>query len=262
MWFSCLPWYDLAELRDATDSLWQRVAGHLEALGIEGAPQELDRSIPYEQQWKSSQLLLGQACGYDVLISYRDDLQIVAAPRYEVPGCKGACYRSHVVVREDHHAMALAELRGARCVINTPTSHSGMNILRSLVAPLAESGEFFSDVTVSGAHERSMAMVRGGEADVAAIDCVTYGLLAKHRPSALAGTRILYRTQLVPAPPYVTSASTPEPIVAALREALHLALPDPELHILGIDDSDLADYQPIGALARTAQCCEYRELPP
>src|SRR5262249_25716590 len=71
-----------------------------------------------------------------------------------------------------------------------------------------------------GAHVQSIAMVRSGEADVAAIDCVTYALLRRYRPESLAGTRILQPTDPVPAPPYVTSQDYPADTVARMRNAL------------------------------------------
>src|SRR5262249_11090948 len=154
-------------------------------------------------------------------LGHADRLRIVATPHFAFAGCDGPHYRSLIVVREGCPAASIEQLRGLRCVINTPTSHSGMNVLRSLVAPLHERGRFFGSVAISGAHELSIELLRADEADVAAIDCVTYGLLQRYRPSALEGTRVIHRTASVPAPPYVTSASTPNDVVGALRAALH-----------------------------------------
>jgi ABC-type phosphate/phosphonate transport system substrate-binding protein len=62
--------------------------------------------------------------------------------------------------------------------------------------------------------------VRDGEADVAAIDCVTHTLLRRYRPQFLSGTRILGPTDPMPAPPYVTSRDYPADTVARLQAAL------------------------------------------
>src|SRR5262245_39141460 len=96
-----LPWYDLNELSAATDALWQTLDLHLRRQGLEDVPQQLNRAIPYEKQWTSRRLLLGQACGYDVLIAYAKELRMVATPRYNAPGCLGSTYCSFVVVRDD-----------------------------------------------------------------------------------------------------------------------------------------------------------------
>jgi ABC-type phosphate/phosphonate transport system substrate-binding protein len=123
-------------------------------------------------------------------------------------------------VREDSSVRALADLRGAVCAVNGFNSYSGTGSLRALVAPLSRDGRFFDKVKVSGAHVRSIEMVRAGEADVAAIDCVTYALLRRYRPQSLAGTRILQPTDPVPPPPYVTSRDYPPETVARLQNAL------------------------------------------
>lgn len=263
--FACLPWYDLSELRAATDALWARIASELNAGGIAGVPRALDRALHYEDQWDSGSLLLGQACGYDVAIAYTHQLQLVATPCYAIDGCEGPTYRSFVVVRADSAVDSVEALRGSRCLINTPTSHSGMNVLRSLIAPLAHNGRFFSSAIVSGAHETSLELLRAKEADVAAIDCVTYGLLQRARPALLEGTRVIHRTVSVPAPPYVTSASTPAPIVAGLRAAIAKAVADPvisePLSIAGIEALTLEDYASIAELEREADALGYAELP-
>lgn len=45
--------------------------------------------------------------------------------------------QSAIVVRADHPAETLAELRGSRWVVNEAASNSGMNLLRAAVAPPA-----------------------------------------------------------------------------------------------------------------------------
>ena len=49
--------------------------------------ESLDRTTPYEQQWRSGQLLFSQACGYDVALDFSRDLRVVATPMYSAPGC-------------------------------------------------------------------------------------------------------------------------------------------------------------------------------
>jgi ABC-type phosphate/phosphonate transport system substrate-binding protein len=98
---------------------------------------------------------------------------------------RGPRYNSFVVISEDSSAKRFEDLRGARCVVNEMTSHSGMNALRGLMAPLHRGGRFFSEVAISGSHVASLATVAAGAADVAAIDCVTYELLRRYRPESL-----------------------------------------------------------------------------
>lgn len=265
--FASLPWYDLTEIRTATDSLWCAIADEFQNVGI-AAPRRLTRQIAYEQQWVSEEFLFGQSCGYDAHVAFADQLQIVATPCYEVPGCDDSHYRSFVVVREDSPLEQLEDLRGTRCVINTPTSHSGMNILRALVAPLHNEGRFFSEVQTSGSHERSLRMIQLGQVDIAAIDCVTYALLERYRPSELRGSRVLFQTESVPAPPYVTSAATSIDKLQLMRKAIRRALDRPS--IADVKDAlMLADvavleedaYRRINSLESLAHDHEYQELP-
>jgi ABC-type phosphate/phosphonate transport system substrate-binding protein len=114
-------------------------------------------------------------------------------------------------------------------VINEHDSHSGMNALRALVAPVSRKGRFFSRVEISGSHTASVDMVRNGSADVAAIDCVTYALLQRHRPAAVVGARKLAMTQSAPALPYVTRAMADLETVERMRAALFRAFADPGL---------------------------------
>jgi ABC-type phosphate/phosphonate transport system substrate-binding protein len=262
-----LPWYDLAEVRPATDRLWERVRGHLQAIGFHDAPDHLDRSGRYEEAWRSPSFLFGQACGYDLALAYREHLAWVATPEYAVPGCGGGRYRSLVLVRAETPWEVVADLRGLRCVVNTPTSHSGMSALRALVAPHSRGGRFFSAVLWSGAHERSLERLRDGRADVAAVDCVIHDLLRRHRPRALEGLRVLCETPSVPAPPYVTHRSTPEPVRAMLREALAAAAADPDLAdaravlgLAGIHAIGEDAYDEIAAFERAAAALDYDTL--
>ena len=224
-----LPWYDLPEVRSETDLLWCAMRQQFHAAGLSRVPNRLNREVVYNEQWTSNRFFFGQACGYDVRMAYAHHLTAVATPCYDVPGCEGSRYRSYVVVRDDRSYRSIEELRGKRCVINTPTSHSGMNVLRALVAPLHCDGRFFSDVRMSGAHERSLQAIQRGYADVAAVDCVTWALLSRYRPQELSGTRIIQETDLVPAPPYVTAADADVETLDLMRMAVVEAVNQSEL---------------------------------
>ena len=72
-------------------------------------------------------------------------------------------------------------------------------------------------------------LIQQRQADVAAVDCVTYSLLKAHRPSAVAGLRVLGRTYRAPAPPYVTRASSTAGFTERMRAALANAFSCPSL---------------------------------
>ncbi len=269
MGIASFPWYDLAEIRWAQDVLWSAIRRELRERGWREVPAALERSQAYTVQWVNAELLLSQACGYDVLYGFADALRLVATPRFAAPGREGPNYSSHIVVRDHSPYEKLEDLRGARAAINAPSSHSGANALRQRVARLQKKRRFFTSVRTSGSHELSLRLIRGDEVDVAAIDCVTHALFARHRPVALAGTRVLESTPLVPAPPFVTAAAMTLERVDELRRALRSALADPEtqdardaLLLEGIDELSFRAYEPIAVMRRAADTLGYREIPP
>lgn len=254
-------------MHSTNDRFWERLAAELRSRGVVDVPDRLDRTLHYEEQWSSDNFLLGQACGYDVRIAHAVRLSVVATPRYLAPGCEGTRYRSFIVVRDDAPYDGLTDLRGARCVVNTPTSHSGMNILRSIAAPLHENGRFFGSVQISGSHTRSLNLIRSGTVDVASIDCVTHALLQRHRPDALHGTHVLHSTETHAAPPFVTSIVTPRNVRASLRESLTAVLRDDamrgvldDLLLDGVEILPLEDYESIESIEDSAEDLGYEDF--
>ncbi len=262
-----LPMYDLPELRAATDAWWQGLAGAFRREGIADVPDCLDRRQSYQDVWLARDLLFSQACGYPLTHALAGRVTLVATPCYAAEGCETASYCSVVIVGADNPAGAIGDLRGARCAINAPDSQSGCNALRALVAPLAARGRFFGSVTVSGGHAASIALVAAGEADVSAVDCVTHALLSRHRPSALAGTRILCPTPSAPGLPYITREGADGDLLQRLRAGLERAFADPELAaardaliLENVATLPLSAYDRIRQMEDAAMAAGYREV--
>jgi len=263
-----LPWYDFEELTESTDALWRGIATHMRRAGIADVPDSLDRESGHVDQWRLPELLLSQACGYDVLYDAAADLAVVATPRYSAPGCEGSHYRSAIVVRADDGARTLGDLAGRRCVVNEASSHSGTNALRALVAPLSRNGRFFETVSESGDHATSLAQVAEGRADVACVDVVVLELCRRVRPESLARLRTLGLTELAPAPPFVTARVTAPEDLEKLRRALLAAMSDPDLvaarSALLLEGVDFLEERAYGALVdfeAPALANAYFELP-
>ena len=229
MTIATLQMYDLPEVRAATDDWWAGLARALRRAGLSEVPARLTRDGPPEGPWRDPGFLLGQTCGYPLMHGLAGVVQVVTTPAYDAPGCQGPQYRSVFLVREDEAARSLAELRGRIAAANSPQSQSGYSALRSAVAPLARDGRFFSRVIETGGHVQSARAVAEGRADLAALDCVTYALLAQYRPAAVAGLRVLDRSEAAPGLPYVTRADAPADLVARLRDGLAAAVADPAL---------------------------------
>jgi ABC-type phosphate/phosphonate transport system substrate-binding protein len=229
MRIASMPMYDILEVRKALDDYWAGLRRHLLREGISDLPETLEHGRHLRDLWGDPKLIFSQCCGYDIVKGYAGKLRPVATPHYGAPGCKGYKYASVIVVSEKVEADDVLEMRGAVCVINGPESHSGMSSIRALVAPVSNGGRFFSLVKTSGAHANSLKMLRRGEADVAAIDCVTYAILEAYRPDALSGCRRLGRTYRAPGIPYVTLRSEDSDNVARMRTAIFRSFADPAL---------------------------------
>ena len=221
--------YDLPEVRHATDALWRRMVQHLKREGISNVSQQLVHDRHLNDLWSDKNLLFSQCCGYDIVHRYRNRLQVLGTPWFDAPGCCKGNYASIVVVPEDSSYENVIDMLGSEVVINGPESHSGMNALFALVEPHSRDGKFFSEVIISGSHAESLATVRQGHADVAAVDCVTYELLSRYRPAVIDGTRALGWTYDAPAPPYVTCANIDVETVSHMQNALVATFNDPSL---------------------------------
>ena len=262
-----LPMYDLPEVGDSTDRLWAAIAEELRDGGVQGVPDSLERPIDHHDAWRRPGLLLSQSCGYPVATELRGALRVVATPRYAAPGCDGHRYSSVVVVRASSRATSLGALRGAVCAYNSRDSQSGYNAFRSLIAPISAGAPFFAETVATGAHAASIEAVRCGRADVCAVDCVTWALLARHRSASLSGLEVLCRSEPVPGLPLVTARDRTDAALETIRRALARAFARPDLSdtraallIAGLSVSTLDTYEPLLAMERAAVALGYPNL--
>ncbi|MDQ7247882.1 phosphate/phosphite/phosphonate ABC transporter substrate-binding protein [Dongia sedimenti] len=265
--FASLGMYDLPELAAATDAWWAGLSRHFAAQGLRDLPAGLTRTGDPVERLKAEGLIFGQTCGFPLTHRLMDHVQVVATPRYAVPGCAGATYVSWIVVRRDDPAKTLVDLRGRRVAYNDDGSQSGYNTLRAMIAPLAQAGRFFGAAIESGAHRRSLAMVKAGEADVAAIDCVTFALVARVAPEEVRGIRILLASGAAPGLLYVTASSATPADLRRLQAGLVAACADPDLaatrSALCLDGCEIlprAAYEVIPAMESAAIAAGYPRL--
>lgn len=266
-WIAALPMYDFPELRTAHDELWSALANRLSEHGLRDVPRQLTRDRLHRDVWRDPSLLLAQGCEYPIATSFGDSLALVATPHYSAPGCEGRFYRSAIVVRADEPSETLAELRNRRCAVNEWDSNSGMNLLRAAVASVAQGARFFQSMLLSGSHRRSVEMIAANEADVAAIDCVTFAHLQRVDRELTSKVRVLSWTPRSPCLPFVTARGSSESTVAALRESLRAVLMDTSLasdrEHLFLDDVDVrpdTGLSDVRSLEREAAELHYPQL--
>ncbi|AIY41619.1 ABC-type phosphate/phosphonate transport system [Collimonas arenae] len=249
-----LPMYPFPE--DHLRIFWSTLRQTLQRTGIHDVPLTLDQPDDLLQHWQRNDLLLSQSCGFPVSTLLRGKVQVLGAFHFDVPGCQQSAYSSSLLVRKEDCNKPLAGFRDAVAVCNERHSQSGYHALRSAVAPLAVDGRFFSRVLFSGAHRRSAQMIASGEADIAAIDCVSAFLLRQQEPATFDRLASIDFTSPMPGLPLITSQATPAAAVAQLRQALATCSRMPELtqtlqamRISGFSALDQEDYRICAAKA-------------
>ena len=245
-----LPMYAEPELRPAIERWWAGVARHLRGHGVGDVPDGLAWSDDRYRAWRSPDLLFSQTCGHPLVHSVGRSVQIVATPHYDAPGCEGPKYRSHVLVHEDTEERSIGELRGKRLAVNGRDSWSGYRVWRRILSGSVDVEEMFGHIVLTGSHRESIRSVREGRADACAVDCVSHVLLGDRAPGELAGTRVLERSPLAPALPFITGAATTPDELVRLRNGLFAALADPcladaraALRLTGASVLSEADYR-------------------
>ena len=120
----------------------------------------------------------------------------------------------------------------------------------------AAHGISLGDVMRSGAHLKSIAMVASGEADLAAIDRISFSLARHAVPQDANGVSIIGRTASHPGIAFVADAGLPDPVVRKLRATIMEFRDDsawPELQvILGVADITVLDPQNYAPMASVA----------
>lgn len=216
---AALGMYDRAETAAANDRLWAGIRDGLRARGV-AAPQTLTRGdMAYMAGWTAPDLVLSQTCGLPFRAVLHDRVTLVGTPDYGVEGCAPGWYRSVLVARAgDARAEGgLAAFAGATLAYNDGLSQSGW------AAPLALAGRLglrFGGLRETGGHRLSMLAVAEGRAEIAALDAVTWGLLARWEPAA-AGVQVIGMTDPTPGLPLIAAPGVDR---AALFEAVALAI--------------------------------------
>ena len=141
-------------------------------------------------------------------------------------------------------------LEGRRAVINGDDSYSGCLALKCFVADNGSGESPFASVLVSGGHRDSLCAVASGNADIAAIDCVSWHL-AKQCEPAIKSLKVIARTESRPGLPLITCGDASAQDVSVIRNALTKAVDDVDeksramLGIRGFVLRDEEDYAPI-----------------
>lgn len=233
--------YDMPWAQAANDRLWQAVRACLPSDLRARAPDSLTRNRDLWEVWQAPDLLLAQTCGLPFRARLHDQVTLVASPDHRLPGCPPGHYRS-TLIRRQGESRDLAALVTSVMAYNEPLSQSGW---AAPVTYLASRGLTPGETRRTGAHVASIRAVADGQADFAAIDAVTWAMVAEGLPDLAARIDPFDQTAPTPALPYIaapgldadTLSSALAHGIAALDEADRATL-----HLHGITRLPAADY--------------------
>jgi ABC-type phosphate/phosphonate transport system substrate-binding protein len=248
-WRAALPMYNVSpRLQEGYEMLLSEL---LDAAGVQASLAHPDSLLDF---WRRPDMLVSQTCGYPYVTQLRGQVQLLATPAYDFAACDGSDYSSVLIARAGSGISCLADARGRVVAINDEHSNSGMNALRHAVAPYGQGVSFFGREQWTGSHAASLEQVRTGAADIAAIDCVTWGYIAQEYPERVRGVRVIGHSASSPGLPLIAARQAPEELVQRLRAALvdpgaRLRQAMRALKIRSCKDLDDAAYDRITALA-------------
>lgn len=239
-----LAMYDRPELRAALDRYWAHIRESLQDHNIL-APETLDREGANLDFWRSDDLVLSQTCGMPYRLDLSAHVNLVGTPDFSVEGCPPGYYRSAIVVHKDDNRNRLIDFVDARVAVNCKNSQSGFAALFNLSK---SAGVTFKTLTETGAHVHSAKAVANRQADVAALDAVTWRFIQRYDRFAQE-LRVLEWTEPTPGLPYICALKlNPDNVAGAVREAIC---------VLNADDRDVLGLRALIQIPRQ----KYLEIP-
>jgi ABC-type phosphate/phosphonate transport system substrate-binding protein len=234
---------------DAVQLFWAEVSGLLAPRLAHPTPDSLYWPQDLHAHWLEPTILLSQTCGYPLSTSLRNKVQVVGTIAYNAPGCQGIYCKSQLIRRSDDARTTLSQFADSTLAFNSSDSQSGFNALRALIATTQPQRPFFRGSVRTGGHYASIEKVRSGQADMAAVDCVSLAIWRDTHPQSTKDIAVFGVTAAYPGLPLITSLSTPPDTLALLRECLaavategRFAAVRAPLHISGFEITRLEDY--------------------
>jgi ABC-type phosphate/phosphonate transport system substrate-binding protein len=252
--------YDWPEVRDEVDAQWARLRDGFRQRGVDAPEAIARRNgdlppvpggirdaagkliapdpailpageLDFHKLWVHPALLFAQTCWGPLELGLSKHVQLVGQPSYDAfEGGQGELYSSAIVMGSNGAPSAgspgdggprlpLDLLRGKRFTFNSLDSMSGVIALERDLEALGEGLDIFSSRSESGGHRASIVAIAEGRADIAAIDCRSWAMARRFVPAARKLTVIGW-TARRKGLPFITARTTPEEILAALREVV------------------------------------------
>lgn len=223
--------YDVPGMEAETDRLWATIRDALRAEGI-ASPDAVSRGGDLASQWTAPDLVLSQTCGLPLVTGRAGAATVLGAFDFDLPLCPPGHYNSVVIKRKGSDLGA-----AVRFAYNEAGSQSGYNVVRMTWAqPLHVHLE-------TGSHFASLRAVASGDADIAALDAVSWRL-AETLTTERCQVEVLEYTTPTPGLPLITAPGRePGPYRRAVAAAVDAFAGTPnKLGLRGFVAFDLDDY--------------------
>lgn len=210
-----LPMYDGPETAAANDRLWALIRAALSDRGV-AAPEALSRGAadPFAD-WLDPGLVLSQTCGFPYRERLHGKVTLIGTPDYRIEGCAPGYYCSRIVVRAEDRRDFPGGFAGARLAYNQALSQSGWAALANHAPELAR-----GPLLETGSHAASARAVAEARADFAALDAVSWALIARAEPFA-ADLRVVASTPPTPGLPLIAAPGADrEAVFTGVAEAI------------------------------------------
>lgn len=211
-----LMMYARPELEASHARYWDLIRAELALRNVD-SPTFLSNDVDEFEVWNAPDLVLSQTCGMPYRKWLYGKVTLIGTPDFGVPNCPPGYYNSAIVVRGDDPRETLADFSDARFTYNQSFSQSGYAAPYAQTKPL---GFWFADRSQSHGHLNSARAVAQGRADIAALDTVSWRLIARYEPFAQ-NLRVLEWTTPTPGLPYIAAASVDK---SAIFEAVAAAI--------------------------------------
>jgi ABC-type phosphate/phosphonate transport system substrate-binding protein len=184
--------YDLPGVEADVDALWAAIAERTDADPVRMRPDDLHR------HWQSGDFVLSQTCGFP-LVDALDQLTVVGVFTTAVGVGDGSHYQSVIIEPKLPSSGPVA--------INSWDSLSGYVSLAHFLADERPAALEAASVRtmITGGHRFSLAAVASGLASLASIDAVTFDILSRTTPDAVAAVRRVGLGPIVPCLPLVAA---------------------------------------------------------
>ncbi len=224
-----LPMYKRPELVEAHNRYWALIRAALIERDID-SPKTLSQEYEDEFAWANPKLVLSQTCGMPYRLWLHDKVTLIGTPDFGVEGCPPGYYRSVIVIRRTDPRQSIDEFKEVTFAYNQPYSQSGY------AAPYwhcRQYGFWFEKRLHKIHHLHSAQAIVSGEADIAALDAVTWRLMVRYE-SFTQDLRVFGWTKPTPGLPYIAAATANQALTfTAVEQAIALLSPD-DRALLGI----------------------------